>query len=299
LKGRLIGLVVLGFLASAPSALAEPITTTVEDPVDDDNVGAHDIVGLGASLDPVAHKLTATVSLREPPAADDFADLQVRFGQPSGDICGPGPGVDMFGPLGGTSAQWYRWEFRNQSSGPATRRNAGSSVTFEHIWPGATPRCVWAYVGGTVQVDETTWAYEHFDVTEWAMLGDPIAIEEPIEEPWTPRPRPPAPPPKRAKLAVLGVGANVVRNRWTTVRVKVKNPGNAVARDVVLTAGKARNVIIKRPVRYWREIAPRATVTAKLRLKLRRNTWVRVPLRVTAAGGLRDRASIHLTRTRF
>jgi hypothetical protein len=239
-----------------------------------------------------AGTLSGTITLGGDAATGTPARVVLHLGTESGDSCGP-PQAVISAPLAGAGPA--RVLTSTGSEGDAQVGIEGPRVTLTATQPwlaGLSYRCTFARVASPDDASTTLGQTRGFRV----LATDP---------PPPPAPPPPAPPtPAPAKVAKLAVevGATprtVRRNRWMSIRVRVRNVGTATARAVRLRIGGARGATVRLRRSRWSSIAAGRSASATVRVRLGARSRATTTLAVRASSGpLVAREAISLSRGR-
>lgn len=307
-------------LAPAPAGAAI-YRGSISSPQNSTIPAAYDVRTAEAEYDDVNGIVTMRWGLRGTPATGVLLWGGVGKRRADG-VCWV-PSAIMWAPaVGGGAMRWERWSPDNRllaSGDYVARSQAGSTVSLK-LKTGHYVRAGFNCVG-TLSTWTAGWGEERDRTHDFDLIAVPTPAP-PAPQPPAPAPAPapapdptpapapapapdpspapapapaPAPPPQaRLDLRVKGKTRRTLpAGRWTTVRVRVTNGGDAVAPAARLSIHPPRHAAVRvgrsrattGPVRLG-SLAPGAARTVRLRLRLRRGarTGALVSLVATARG---------------
>ena len=252
-----------------------------------------------------AGSLTGTITLGGDATTGTPARVVLHLGTEGGDRCGP-PQVVISAPLASSGdvevARTTDGTVSHQAAAQAEVSGARVTLSAAQPWlAGLDHRCTFARV--TPPTDPSTALGQTRGYRTLVTDPEPAPTPTtPAPTPTTPAPTPttPAPTPRKAAKLAVEVGATprtVRRNRWMSIRVRVRNVGTATARAVRVRIGGARGATVRLSRSRWSSIAAGRSGSATVRVRLSARSRATTTLAVRAsAGNLVARDAIVLSR---
>ena len=265
-------------LAAVPSSASATQLVVGEDPAGDaaDPHPGRDLVGVALTYDRRTGHLRAGVRLAGTPSDDAPANLTVFAGHRTATGCNRFPAIGFATQTDLRTAQWVRLDGADAAptTGWADKRYEDAAEEYEvtdRALAGERPDCVVAQLN---EPGNTAVVYD---------VAGPFDLR--------------GLPELEAKLGRLP--ATMAPGRTRTVRLTLRNPGDASTGRVRLSASRARGMTVRMP-RSVPALRAGAKRTVPIRVTLSRRARSTTPLRVTAtaASGLRarDEGSLSLRR---